>query len=217
MADFGKRPTGSPNHQSYIASVERDLAEIPGLSLREIPYEFDSWLAGSESMSVGGTRPRGRHAGEQIPLAGPVPYAKPTPKGGVSGELVSIPRGTPITADNAAGKIVVRDAATTSVPKAAFAALEWWSYDPDLTLTKSIGENYERDYLAYLERIADLEAAAQAGAAGIVLAHTFPRDQVRDHYAPYEGVHWGVPAVQVGVDEGEAPQGAGGRAGARSG
>ena len=131
--------------------------------------------------------------GEPIPLAGPVPYSKTTAEGGASGELVTIPTGTAITADNAAGKIVVRDAATTSVPKAAFAALEWWSYDPDLTLTKSIGENYERDYLAYLQRIADLEAAADAGAAGIVLVHSFPREQVRDHYAPYEGVHWKVP------------------------
>lgn len=193
MADFGKRPTGSPNHQAYVASLERHLAEITGLSMREIPYEVDSWLARSESMKA---------AGDPIPLAGPVPYSKSTPKRGASGELVFIPRGTAITADNAAGKIVVRDAATTSVPKAAFAALEWWSYDPDLTLTKSIGENYERDYLAYLERIADLEAAADAGAAGIVLAHSFPREQVRDHYAPYEGIHWRVPAVQVGVDEG---------------
>ena len=147
MADLGERPTGSANHQAYVASVERHLADIPALSVREIPYEFDSWLAGSESMQA---------AGEPIPLAGPVPYSKTTPAGGVSGELVTIPTGTAITADNAAGKIVVRDAATTSVPKAAFAALEWWSYDPDLTLTKSLGENYERDYLAYLQRIADL-------------------------------------------------------------
>jgi len=193
MADFGRRPTGSRAHQRYVASVEHHLARIEGASVREIPYEFDSWQAGGQSLSADG---RG------IPDAGPVPYAEPTPKGGVTGELVFIPKGTAITAENAAGKVVVRDAATTSVPKAAFAALEWWSYDPDLTLTTSIAENYERDYLAYLERIADLEAAADSGAAGMVLAHSFPREQVRDHYAPYEGVHWEIPAVQVGVDEG---------------
>ena len=184
--------------QAYIAR-SNPAARVPGAEVRDDPVRVRRLARGSESLQAGG---------EAIPLAGPVPYAKPTPAGGVSGELVFIPKGTAITAENAAGKIVVRDAATTSVPKAAFAALEWWSYDPDLLLTKSIGENYERDYLAYLERDRRPRGGGgRAGAAGVVLVHGFPREQVRDHYAPYEGVHWGVPGRAGGRGRGRAAEG----------
>jgi hypothetical protein len=70
-------------------------------------------------------------------------------------------------------------------------------------VTTTIAGNYERDYLAYEQRIHDLEEAATAGAAGLVFVHGFPREQIRDQYAPYEGQKWHVPAVYVGVDEGE--------------
>ena len=49
----------------------------------------------------------------------------------------------------------------------------------------------------------DLQEAAAGGAAGVVFAHTLPYRQVRGNYQPYNGVFWKVPAVFVGVDEGE--------------
>jgi hypothetical protein len=33
--------------------------------------------------------------------------------------------------------------------------------------------------------------------------HELPRDQIKGHYRPYDGIHWKVPALHLGVDEGE--------------
>jgi hypothetical protein len=36
----------------------------------------------------------------------------------------------------------------------------------------------------------DLQAAADAGARGLLFLTDLPREQVRGQYAPYEGVRW---------------------------
>ena len=41
----------------------------------------------------------------RVPLAGPVPYAKPTPTGGVTAPLVYVPAGTALTDPSLKGKI----------------------------------------------------------------------------------------------------------------
>ena len=98
---------------------------------------------------------------------------------------------------------MVRDFPPALIPNAAFTALSWWDYDPDLTLTTTIGDNYVREWLSAQAQI-DLKAATDAGAAGVIFAHALPHEQVKGHYAPYDGIRWGVPAVWVGLDEGEA-------------
>lgn len=193
LASYGPRPTASPSHQQYLDWLAGEMAAIPGAQSRSLPYTIDRWLPGEIALEAGGA---------SVPVSGPVPYAKPTAPDGVSGELVYVPAGQAIAGAAVSGKIVVRDAATGSVPNAAFAALQWFSYDPDLTLTQSITGNYERDFLAYQSRITDLQDAGSAGAAGLVLVHSFPREQVAGHYAPYEGLRWPVPALYVGADEG---------------
>jgi hypothetical protein len=78
----------------------------------------------------------------------------------------------PITAANARGKVVIRD----------FPAVD-------------------RGYLAETALNADLIAAGLAGAAGLIVAFDFPREQVRDYYDPHTGTHYRVPGLFVGVDE----------------
>jgi hypothetical protein len=198
MAGFGERPTASKNHQRFVSWISQRLQEMPGVQQRSIPYEIDRWLEQGESLEAGANGSL-----NTIPVSGAVPYAEPTPGAGVSGPLVYLPGSQQLAGQDLSGKIVIRDATPGSVPNAAFAALEWWSWDPDLSLTMTLPGNYERDYLAYQQRIDDLVGAAQAGAAGLVFVHGFPREQVRHQYSPYEGVRWDVPAVSVGVDEGE--------------
>jgi hypothetical protein len=191
MARFGRRPTASPNHDRFVAWVERRLRSTPGLEVREIPYRIDRWLERGASLTADGRR---------IPIAGVVPYAEPTR--GTTGELVHIPHGTAI-GDEAKGKVVLRDAVPGEVPNAVFGALMWWAWDPEQSFLPDETKMYERDFLSYMERVDDLRAAATAGAAGVVFVHDFPRAQVRDQYAPYEGERWKLPALQVGADEGE--------------
>jgi hypothetical protein len=198
MARLGRRPTASPQHVRFVNWLAGAAGRIPGLRVESIPYTVDRWLERGARISAG------PEAGElsALPDAGAVPYSQPTPKAGVGAPLVTVPAGTSIAGDAVKGKIVVRDAVPGTVPNAAFAALEWFSWDPDLQLTTTLAGNYERDYLGYQQRIDDLKAAAEAGAAGLVFVHGFPRSQVRGQYAPYEGIRWKVPAIQVGADEG---------------
>ncbi len=192
------RPTAGPSHQQFVNWLDTRLAEIPGLQRRSLDYEIERWLERSAALEAGAPG-----AAEQIRVSGAVPYSKATPAAGVSGALIYIPVGQAISSVDVAGRIILREAATGSVPQAAFAALEWWSYDPELTLISGLADNYERDFLAYEQRVTDLREAGAGGAAGLILMHGFPHEQVEGHYAPYEGELWPVPAVYVGVDEGE--------------
>jgi hypothetical protein len=133
--------------------------------------------------------------------AGPVPYSLPVPNG-VTAPLVYLPTGTTISSADVAGKIVVRDAATGSIPIPVFGAVAYYVHDPDLTFSPT--GNYERDWIGAGTRIADLDQAEAGNAAGLLFVHGLPRDQVQGQYAPYPGVQWTVPALYLGVDEGTA-------------
>ena len=198
LADLGVRPTASPSHQKFLDWISQRLDGIPHLQRRTMNFQINNrWLEKSALLDAGpiaGTL-------KVIRVSGAVPYAHVTPAEGVTGPMVYVPTGVTISSVDVKGKIVLRDAALASVPNAVFSALQWWTYDPDLTLTKSIGDNYERDFLAYQQRITDIDDAGMGGAAGLVLMHDFPYAQVRGHYAPYEGLNWPVPAVYVGADE----------------
>jgi hypothetical protein len=196
MARYGPRPTGSPAHEHFIDWLQRSMATMPGMRLGSVSYSFRRWTEKSAALSVHDGSP----AGPKIAISSTVPYAKPTAP--VTAPLVYVPSSSDISAANVRGKIVVRDFVPVSIPNAAFAALQWWTWDPNLTLTKTFGDNYVREYLS-TQRELDLSSAAGAGAAGLVFVHQLPSDQVRGIYAPYDGIYWGVPAVYVGVDEGQ--------------
>ena len=88
-----------------------------------------------------------------------------------SGELTYLPAGVPITAANARGKVVLRD----------FPAVD-------------------RGYLAEPVLHRDMVDAGIAGAAGVIVAFTFPHEQVRGYWDPHLGTHYRVPGVFVGAE-----------------
>jgi hypothetical protein len=199
MARFGERPSGSVNQGKFISWLQQRFARIPGMRLDSIPFPINRWTETGAGLAAGGSSA----SLSALPIAGSVPYAKPTPSAGVTAPLTYVPTGTALTGTDLRGKIVVRDATPGSIPFAAFKAVEWFEWDPDGTLLQDQATNYERDFSAYTQRITDLQDAAKAGAAGLVFVHGFPRVQVRDQYAPYEGTRWDIPALYVGADEGE--------------
>src|SRR3954469_7162048 len=190
MAGFGRRPTGSPNQTRFIAWLEERLRGIDGVQVGDVPYTVDRWAERGASLRAGGAR---------VAISGAVPYAKAAAG---TGPLTYVPAGTALSAQDVRGKVVVRDAVPGSVPYAAFRAVEWFEWDPDGTLAADTPNTYERDFAGYNQRLIDLDEAAKGGAAGLVFVHGFPRRQVEGQYAPYEGIHWQVPAVYVGADEG---------------
>ena len=103
----------------------------------------------------------------------------------------------PITAENAKGKVVVRDLRKSSVPYAALTAVSHFS-TPDYA-TDAAG-SYSRTYLtaSFTE---DIEAAAVAGAVGFVRAFDLPTEQMRGYYSSHNGTLQQIPGVWVGSDE----------------
>ena len=187
---LGPRPTGSAAQARFVAALERRMKAIPGVRVRSIRYRISRWDASATRLRVGSAN---------LPVAGPVPYAEPTPAAGVTAPLVYLPIGTAITAANAAGRIVVREPLPGRVALAVFGPqlLGIFTWDPGRTIDP--GERYERDFLANPQP--ELEAAAEAGAAGLIFMRDQPRSQARGHYAPYEGLQWEVPALYLGADE----------------
>jgi hypothetical protein len=203
MSDFGPRPTGSRSHERFIDWLRKRMSALPGMGMESIGYEFDRWTERRSEVELLG----GPAESSPVPVSSAVPYSASTAAQGVTAPLAYVPSDTAIGDQDVAGKIVVRDFLPASVPNAVFTALSWWSYDPDLVLTQTIAGSYERDWLSG-QRQVDLRAAEDAGAAGLVFVHGFPHEQVAGHYAPYDGIRWGVPAVYVGADEGAQLQNA---------
>jgi hypothetical protein len=197
MAAFGRRPTGSPAHERFVDYVAARLRALRDVRVESLPYPIRRQTPTTVALDA---HAPGRPA-EPVRVAGELPYSKPTTRSGVTAPLVYVPPEQTLADVDVRGKIVVRDAVTVSVPNAAIAALQWFTYDPELVLTRTIGESYEREN-AGEARVNDLRAAGERGAAGLIFVHGFPHEQKKGQYAPYEGVQWPVPAVFLGADEG---------------
>jgi hypothetical protein len=198
VAGLGVRPTGSGAQNAYIKWIRSQLKKVPGVELSEQRFAINRWSHGSMELQM--------NAGEQstpIPIAAPVPYAEGTSSRGVAAPLVQIPDEEKITAANAAGRIVVRPAPAGGVPNYDFflPVVSWFVYDPQNTIDPT--QTFFGDFINYNARVADLRDAAAAGAKGILFVKELPRAQLTDHYEPYEGTPWHVPAVYLGADEGK--------------
>lgn len=196
LGRLGARPTGSRAHDRYISWIRRHLDGIRGVHQRELRFPIRRWTSRKTTLVM--------HVGQRtvrLPVAGPVPYSKPTGKRGARASLTFVPDDQRITADNAAGKIVVRPAPAGSVPTAAFLApvISWTTYDPDHQIDPT--STFYGDFINYNARVADLRDAAAAGAEGILFTKDEPRRQLLGHYEPYEGTAWKVPGAFLGVDQ----------------
>lgn len=190
MASRGVRAPGSRAHLQFIDWVHDRLDAIPGLSTRRIPISVRRWVPRRAHLRVEG-------AGA-VKIAGPTYFTTPTDPDGISGELTYLPPDQPIT-ESAAGKIVIRDLRYGAVPVdllLAFASYVHGNIDDS---------SFERYWTAGTgaAMALDLQAAADAGAAGVLFDLGFPRSQMRDHFAHLDPakLRVGVPALNLGADE----------------
>jgi hypothetical protein len=103
IAGFGLRTTASPAHRRMIDWLERKVRRLPGIATASQTFAIQRWLPLTGDLESTGQL---SVAGRRIPVAGAIPYTRPTPRS--TGELVYLPTG-PITAVNAGGKVVIRD------------------------------------------------------------------------------------------------------------
>lgn len=191
-ASYGPRPTASASQTQFVDWLEGQMQAIPGVSTSSLNYDVDRWDAQPATLQVGGTN---------VPLAGPVPYTATTGSGGVTAPLVYLPASTAITAANSAGKIVVRDLPTVSVPNLVFypPLFGFSMYDPAL----SVGILGSTQNESIAQSAVDLQAATTAGAKGVLSISQLPYDQFKGSYAPYEGLPIGLPGAYLASDEGK--------------
>jgi hypothetical protein len=196
LARLGVRPTGSPAQERYISFIRHRMRAIPGIHMSRLGFSIDRFVERSASLRL-----RIGHTTTRLPVASAVPYSKPTGGDGVTGPLTIVPDDQAITAENSAGKIVVRPAPAGSIPYAVFfpGPIAYWMYDPGHTIDPTA--SYEGDFINYDARLADLHDAEAAGARGILFTKDLPTRQLRDHYEPYEGQRFGVPGLWLGADE----------------
>jgi hypothetical protein len=203
---FGQRVLASSAHKKAIDWMEDEIRRIDGFSVQSQPFSVYRWLPrthatdgpGLDIGRAGGlsvTLPDGSTV--NVPDAGAVHWSKPTGKQGQGGPLVYLGADEAITAANAAGKVVIRDFPSSSLPYAAFGFVGLY-ITPDLA---SETGDYSRPFINTLHD--ELIAAGQAGAAGVIFSFDVPRDQVRGYYDPHTGTLFSVPAVFVGNAEAE--------------
>ena len=198
VGGLGVRPTGSAAHGRYVDWIEQQARAIKGVQVSETPFTIDRWSDSHTSLHM--------NAASQsidLPVASAVSYAPATPAGGVTAPFAYLPDDQPITAANAAGKLVVRPAPAGSVSQSVFSLpiVGWSVYDPKHTINPS--GSLVGDFINYDARVTDLRNAQAAGAAGLVFVKDLPRSQILGHYEPYEGRSYGPPALWLGADEGK--------------
>ncbi len=211
--DFGQlRTTGSEAHNQLINWIEIETKKIPGMRVLSDPYEIERWQP-TEQAENGKGRSLSRSGslsvnGQDIPIAGAVPYALGTSDAGNEGQLIYLPANQEITAEHK-GKIIIREIPTANDPdpKVAnavappYAFLFQFAKYVSSALNDLKKERYDKPFLAggFMHR--DLVAAGKVGAAGLILGFDVPREQIKDYFDPHSGIHYRLPAVFLGSDE----------------
>jgi hypothetical protein len=185
---FGPRPTGSPGHAAMVRWLDGELHRVRVLRVSSKAFRMARWTATATALDV-----RSDAASMTVPVAAAVPYSQPTGAQGASAPLVYVPADQAISAPDAAGRIVVREAPAGSVPTSVFTStlLGFGVYDPAHLIHPE--QPFEGDFLNYNARVHDLRDAAAAGARGILFLKDLPDAQLKGHDEPYEGTQWGVP------------------------
>lgn len=194
IGEAGYRGTGSAAHHELIDWIEAEVRSL-GLEVRCDAFPILRWQPVPEGDLVAAGELW--VDGDPVPVGGAVPYSLP---GTATGPLARIPGGVPITAENAAGRIVVRDFPSLPIPYDLL-------LDPALHATGDLaalrGQIWDRPGLADSILHRDLLDAGAAGAAGVVIAFDLPRHQIAGYHEPHKGTHYALPAVFVGADERE--------------
>lgn len=186
---FGARPTASDSQNQFIRWLARKLKGIDGVKVRSLYYTINRWQPRSTGLSADGA---------PMPVAGPIPYSKPTGAEGVTAPLVYLNAGEPITAANSAGKVVALDDPPITYPYSVFfpGGLGIAGYTP---IDLDPNARYTRDSRTegtYLRQ------AQVAGAAGLIIVKDLPGSEISGFYRPYSGTNWTIPGAFVGADEG---------------
>jgi hypothetical protein len=198
LNENGLRSPGSDAHEATMDRLEEQFAAVPGMVVETETYPMQRWQptpeaedgTGRDLAAAGGLRV----GGEDVPVAGAVPFSVPTDEEGASAPMVFVGPDEEITAANASGRVVVTWVAPVSIPYGVFSAIGH-HLTPDLPTEG----DYDRPYLRNTDGV--LTDAGLAGAVGVVFLWEVPTDQILGYWQPHSGTRHHVSAVFVGSDE----------------
>ncbi|RZF49558.1 hypothetical protein EXE30_15285 [Acinetobacter halotolerans] len=204
------RSTGSEAHQQLVNWIELEAKKIPGMQVQSDSYEIQRWqpMIAAENGKGRSLFRSGQLSvdGNDIAIAGAVPYSLGTSLAGHTGQLVYLANDQAITAEHK-GKIIVRQIPTSqdsiyaNVVAPPYAFLFQFAKYLTASMNELKTQRYDRPFLAAKLMNKDLVDAGKVGAAGLILGFDVPQDQVKDYFDPHEGLHYRLPAVFVGSDE----------------
>lgn len=192
----GPRTTGSQTHNELIDWLEQELRGIPGLHITSDEYQIRRWRTVNEgSLKDAGQLTLGKD--HIVPIAGVVPFSMVTT--GQGGPMVYLPSSVPITAANSNGKVILRDFPSGAIP---YSIIYLPSYSKTTDVNEDLLSTFDRPGHADGPLRDDLIAAGKIGAAGMIIMFDIEQDQVESYFEPHQGVHYKLPAMFVGIDEG---------------
>lgn len=197
MSDTGLRSTAGENHNEFIQWLESRLKSIPGIEIRSDYYDIQRWeTMNGKSLKEAGTL---SYAGKELPIVGAVPLSFP---GERSAPLVYIPSGIKLVdvAHRIKGRIVLRDLDYAAYP---YALLLLMTQSKTNDLYKDCLGFYDRPHSAEHTISLDLVEASRCGAVGVIHVFDIPSYQVESYFEPHQGIHYKLPGIFVGADEGE--------------
>lgn len=133
-----------------------------------------------------------------IPIAGAIPLWKPSI---VTGPLIYLPRRTSLASvgKSVRGKVILRDITYATYP---YALLGLLTYSKTSDMYADALNFDDRPASAEMPIDDDLINAGKLGAMGLIQVFDVPGSQVEGYFEPHQGIHFAVPGVFVGVDEG---------------
>jgi hypothetical protein len=197
MTETGLRSTAGKNHNDFIQWLEDELRLIPGLLLRSDYYDIKSWeTTGGQSLKQAGCL---SYEGFSLPTIGAVPLSCP---GEYTAPVIYIPPTVKLAdvQDRIKGRIVLRDLDYAAYP---YALLFLMAQSKTTDLYRDCLSFYDRPHSAEHTIHIDLLEASRAGAIGVIHAFDVPGEQVESYFEPHQGVHYKLPAIFVGADEGQ--------------
>ena len=182
---YGPRPTGGPAHRRMVAWLERELRRVHGLRVRSRGFRIDAWAPRAARLRV--------HAGGRtlaLPVAAPVPYARPTAPSGRRAPLAVVPAGTPITPPTPPGR-------SSSASPAGHGPVRR-SSGPARGLDRAVRprphDRPGRELRGRLHRLRRARARPARRRGGRREGHPLRQGpaarQLAGHYEPYEGAAW---------------------------
>jgi hypothetical protein len=196
--NLGIRRPGSTADKAAIDYLEKKLRDFGITDVHSEPCTFDYWEPHAWGLSYINAK------GEKRKLESfYVPYSGPTPKEGITAEILYAGEGTDddFARIDAEKKIILVDIYPVNITWYKMKLFSYFAYDPRRSM-----KNREHAYpISWRTKFRNVYSRAKdRGVAGIIaILHGYPDMGAFTYYAPYDGVLRPIPSMYITGQEGD--------------